>query len=145
MKKHALGLVVLTALAVPRAMAQDPLTADTVEAWLARYEEAWETKNADAAAALFAADALYYETPYSEPFHGRSGIRDYWARVTADQRDIDFSSDVIAVDASTGVASWAAMLTSISSGARVELNGVFLLEFDANGRCTTLREWWHAR
>jgi ketosteroid isomerase-like protein len=114
-------------------------------AWLARYKAAWECKDPSAAAELFAADALYHETPFAEPFRGRAGIRDYWANVTADQRDIDFRFDVVGIAGSTGIARWNAKLTSISSGARVELDGAFLLEFDEQGLCTMLREWWHAR
>lgn len=115
------------------------------ETWLAAYGRAWEDRDADAAAALFGADARYYETPYSEPFSGPDGVRDYWARVTADQRDVSFESAPIAVQGSVGIASWRATFSVHSTGARVELNGVFVLEFDGDGRCALLREWWHVR
>ena len=48
--------------------------------------------------ALFAEDARYHEMPFDEPKAGRVGIRDYWTMVTADQRNIDFKSQVIAVN-----------------------------------------------
>ena len=115
------------------------------EAWLARYGAAWETRDADAAAALFTADATYHEMPFDAPISGLDGIRDYWARVTADQREIHFNARPIVVSGKTGVAEWAANFRLESSGATIELNGVFVLEFDATGRCTSLREWWHVR
>jgi len=124
----------------------DPaLDAADVERWLAAYGTAWESKNADAAAELFAENASYHETPYADPFRGREGISEYWARVTADQTDIDFQAEVVGVVDDIGIARWSAIFTSISSGARVELNGVFLLEFDQSKLCAVLREWWHAR
>ena len=115
------------------------------EAWLARYGAAWETRDADAAAALFTADATYHEMPFDAPISGLDGIRDYWARVTADQREIHFNARPIVVSGNTGVAEWTANFRLESSGATIELNGVFVLEFDATGRCTSLREWWHVR
>jgi len=121
------------------------LSAADLDAWLGAYGQAWEKKDADAAANLFAADARYFETPYADAFEGQDGVRDYWARVTADQQDIDFQYSRIAVDGNTGIASWSATFTTISGGVKVELNGVFVLEFDANRRCLVLREWWHAR
>jgi len=125
-------------------VAQDLSTA-TLERWLAGYEQAWETRDAGRAAELFTADARYQEMPFDAPKIGQSGIRDYWSMVTADQRDIDFRAEIIAVDGPTGVAHWSATFTAISSGARVELDGMFVLTFDSAGRCTELREWWHVK
>jgi uncharacterized protein (TIGR02246 family) len=121
------------------------LTPAALEAWLAGYEQAWELRDATRAAALFTDDARYHEMPFDEPKAGRSGIRDYWTTVTADQRNVDFKSQVIAVNGETGIARWSASLTSAASGTRVELDGVFILTFAANGLCSELREWWHVR
>jgi ketosteroid isomerase-like protein len=122
-----------------------PLTERALEAWLARYEQAWEQRDPAQAAALFTDDAPYHEMPFDAPKAGRVGIRDYWATVTADQRNIDFTSRVIAVNGQTGVARWSASLSSAASGARIELDGVFVLRFDESGLCSELREWWHVR
>lgn len=116
-----------------------------LDGWLGAYEQAWERRDPDAAASLFAAGARYYETPYSEPFEGPAGVKEYWARVTADQEDVDFSYSVVTVDGASGIARWSAKFKTVSGGANVELNGVFILEFDEQKRCTELREWWHAR
>ena len=113
--------------------------------WLDAYGAAWVGKDPDAAAALFTEDAQYRETPYAEPFRGRGGIRDYWKKVTSDQDDIAFDYAPIAVSGNTGVAQWSARFRSISGDAAVELNGVFVLEFDGVNRVSSLREWWHAR
>jgi len=121
------------------------LTAAALEAWLARYEEAWEQRDPARAAALFTENAPYHEMPFEAPKAGRRGIREYWATVTADQRDVDFTSSVVAVNGHTGVARWSAKLKSASSGVNVELNGVFVLTFDDSGLCSELREWWHVR
>lgn len=121
------------------------ITKADLDAWLGAYRQAWEQKDPAAAASLFAPDARYFETPYSEPFEGPAGVEAYWSRVTADQKDIRFDYDVIAVDGHTGVATWSVNFNTVSSGSPVELNGAFVLEFDGGGRCVTLREWWHAR
>ena len=116
-----------------------------LDAWLAAYKQAWEKKDADAAAALFSAGARYYETPYADPFDGPAGIREYWKRVTADQRDIGVEYSVVAVDGNIGVASWSARFRTISGDAAVELSGAFVLEFADSTHCDVLREWWHVR
>ena len=135
---------VLLVCAAAGANAQ-ALTQAKLEAWLASYGAAWEMRDADAAARIFTADATYREMPFEAPKAGRAGIREYWAGVTADQRDVQFDSNVIAVNGNTGVAHWSAKFKLASSGATVELDGVFVLEFDASGLCSGLREWWHVR
>ena len=75
---------------------------------------------------------------------GRSAISEYWSTVTADQRDIDFRYEVIAVNGGTGVAHWSAVFRLQSTGERVGLDGVFVLSFNATGQCTVLHEWWQA-
>jgi hypothetical protein len=121
------------------------LTPAALEAWLVRYKQAWEQRDSAQAAALFTDTAPYHEMPFDAPKAGRTGIRDYWVTVTADQRNVAFKSQVIAVNGQTGVARWSASLTSAASGARVELDGVFILKFDGTGLCSELREWWHVR
>jgi ketosteroid isomerase-like protein len=138
-----IGATALLLTAGPTAAQQ--LTPATLAAWLAGYEQAWELRDADRAAALFTESASYHEMPFDAPKAGRRGIREYWAGVTADQRDVDFKSEIVAVSGNTGVAHWSASLTSASTGAKIELDGVFILDFDASGLCRQLREWWHVR
>lgn len=111
--------------------------------WLDRYGRAWETRDPQAAAALFSEDARYYETPFVEPAIGRRGVFDYWANATGGQSDVSFSHEIVAVSGQRGVARWRARFTRASTGATVVLDGIFLLEFAEDGLCRELREWWH--
>lgn len=119
------------------------LNQSEVTAWLDGYKAAWEERDADQAAALFTEDATYRVNPHNEPNKGRTGIHEYWANVTSDQRDVTFDYEVLTTYGQTAVAHWSARFTSASSGATVKLDGVFLLDFDENGLCSRLREWWH--
>lgn len=125
-------------------MPTETLTPAAAAAWLGRYKEAWEQRDAQRAAALFTENAAYHEMPFDAPKAGRSGIRDYWTTVTADQRNIAFTSQVVAVTGSTAVARWSSRFTLASNGARVELDGVFILTFEGE-LVSELREWWHVK
>ncbi|UCF19310.1 MAG: nuclear transport factor 2 family protein [Gemmatimonadota bacterium] len=111
--------------------------------WLEAYRQAWETRDPEAAVALFSDNVKYYETPFGLPAEGRPGVRDYWANATRGQVDIGFSHEVLFVSQDRGIARWWASFTRVSTGARIDLDGVFLLEFDHEGLCRELREWWH--
>jgi hypothetical protein len=122
-----------------------PLNSAALTAWLAAYGEAWQKRDPAAAGKLFTPAATYHEMPFDAPKAGRTAIEDYWRGVTADQRDVVFKSEIVSVDRKTGVAHWSAKFRVESTGATIELDGVFVLEFDATGACSSLREWWHVR
>jgi uncharacterized protein (TIGR02246 family) len=138
-------LLLVGALALTAVAQAKPLTAPALEAWLQKYGAAWETRDAAAAGKLFTADATYQEMPFDAPKQGRAGIEEYWRTVTAEHRDVKFESTVISVSGNTGVAHWHAKFKVASTGATLELDGVFVLEFDEKGDCKSLREWWHLK
>lgn len=113
----------------------------TVSDWLAEYRRAWIERDPDAAAALFSEGAPYREQPYQEPFLGPSGVREYWARVTATQEDVELQYGTPVVEGNRAAVEW--WVTMRNGGAEVTLAGEFMLRFDENGLCQELREYWH--
>lgn len=117
-----------------------PLDHGTFRTWLDEYTTAWETGDADAAAALFASDATYHETPFTEPLDGRDEIRDYWAETTASQEETTVDTTVESITRATGFARFRA--TFVRRETTVDLDGVLSARFVA-GDCVEFREWWH--
>jgi len=114
----------------------------TLESWLDRYGRAWETRNPEAAGALFTENASYHETPFDEPMRGRSAIVAYWSHVPRTQDNIHFSYDIITLTDNMAIAHWTSSFIRIPSNAKVGLDGIFVLAFDEQNLCTGLREWW---
>lgn len=110
--------------------------------WLTAYGQAWETRDPEAAAALFTEDVVYYEKPHTEPARGRKGVRQYWADAVSGQEAVTFSFDILTTSADLSVAHWLTKLTRVPSGKQVTLDGIFVLKFAENGLCRELREWW---
>jgi len=125
------------------AVAQQELDTAKVESWLKDYKEAWETMDADKVVLLFTEDATYREDPYKVPFQGRKGIHKYWATVTADQKDVEFTYEVLSVTGNTGIAHWHSEFLQPSSGTTIILDGIFILKFSQGELCHSLKEWWH--
>ena len=148
MKTRALNILLLLALAaglasLPARAADAALTEAALTQWLEGYKAAWEARDAAKAAALFTPDATYQDEAFTPPHVGTHGIKDYWTRVTTGQREVKFQYQVLSVKGSTGIAHWAAQVAVADTPTTIKLDGVFLLEFDAGGKCRSLREWWH--
>ena len=138
-------LLIAGALALAGVAQARDLTPKALESWLQKYGAAWEARDPAAAGKLFSPDATYHEMPFDAPKQGRAAIEEYWRTVTVEHRDVKFESKVISVSGNTGVAHWHTRLKIASTGAALELDGVFVLEFDEKGDCKSLREWWHVK
>ena len=114
-----------------------------LERWLAAYGQAWEARDPQAAAALFAEEGTYQVTPFVAALRGRAAILEYWREVARTEDGIRFGYEVLAVTAEAGIAHWWASFVRRPPGLPTKLDGIFVISLDAAGQCTSLREWWH--
>ncbi len=119
------------------------ITRDQLDAWLNAYGRAWEQHDNTHVDDLYSERAVYAETPFAEPMRGRDAIRQYASEAASAQEDVKFGHEVLAITGTTGIARWWSSFRRIPSGVQVRLDGIFVLDFDAAGRCERLREWWH--
>jgi uncharacterized protein (TIGR02246 family) len=115
----------------------------TFKSWLEAYGKSWRNRDPQAAAELFTEDGTYQVTPFVEPLRGRQAIFEYWSHVAETQRDIQFGYEILAVTEEAGIARWWASFLIVPQGLQTQLDGIFLIALDADGRCQSLREWWH--
>jgi len=113
----------------------------TLDQWIEGYKNAWERRDAVAAAELFSPSSTYRSNIFEEAHEGRQGVEDYWKSVTATQRDVRVRMGRPFVDGRrVAVEFWTTMKVN---GDDVTLPGCLLLDFDEDGLCSRLREYWH--
>jgi SnoaL-like domain len=115
---------------------------ESFNSWLEAYGRAWQTRDAHAAAALYTETATYQVTPFDEPIRGKLAILEYWQGVVSTEQDIEFGFEVLAVTESAGIARWWASFMRVPPALPTKLDGIFLIEMNDAGLCTSLREWW---
>lgn len=136
----------------------------TIEAFMQQYQKAWETSDENLLASLFTEDGCYHNTPFSTQT-GHAEIKQYWQRIKL-QKDIRVTFEILHAHAGGGIAHWhttyqvtsaeifnlwaAAAGTNMLSLApgdplpRLALDGVAVVELDAQGLCRHFRIWWHS-
>jgi predicted SnoaL-like aldol condensation-catalyzing enzyme len=113
----------------------------TLAEWVEGYRTAWETRDPGAAARLFTSDATYRSNIFEEPHTGRDGVAAYWASVTEHQTDVTVRMGRPFADGRrVAVEFWTNMKVAGDEGT---LTGCLLLDFDEEGLCARLREYWH--
>jgi hypothetical protein len=112
--------------------------------WLDDYGRAWEQRDPDAAAELFAEDAVYQWGPFGRRLRGRPLIREAWAEATETQANVEFGYEVMSATQRGGLVRWWSAYDSADREARVRLEGIFRLAFDEDGLCRSLEEWFNS-
>lgn len=119
------------------------MTREGFAAWLQKYGQAWEARDAKAAAELYAEDGTYQVTPFLELMRGRAVIFEYWTNVAETEENVQFGYEVLAVTPEQGIARWWASFVRVPPGLKTKLDGIFVIALNDQGKCTGLREWWH--
>lgn len=112
-------------------------------AWMSEYGRASRENDPQASAELFSQDAKYYETPFDEPMVGREVVYQYWNQDAQNLKDKESSYEILSITDNLGIARWQSKFTVIETGKHIVLDCIFLVEFDADRKCSQFREWWH--
>ena len=120
------------------------MTFEHFSSWLDAYGQAWERRDADAAASLFTKEATYQWGPFEDPLRGRDAIRERWASAVAAQAEVSFGYEPLALSDDRGFARWWVSFAVPVARQRVRLEGIFEVALDEHGSCHAFREWWNA-
>lgn len=117
-----------------------------VAAWLDAYSAAWRTYDPVAIGALFSEDAVYISSPYAEPVRGRAGIVSLWLEQPDQADTYEGHYEPLVVEGDRAVANGRSRYYDGAGGPlKHEWDNIFVLRFDADGRCVEYREWYNKR
>ncbi|MFI0451358.1 nuclear transport factor 2 family protein [Actinomadura sp. 6N118] len=111
---------------------------DAVERWVAGYERAWRTPGTEPLAELFTPEVSYLPSPWARPIVGLSRLGPWWsAERDGPDEPFTMTSEVVAVDGDTAVVRIEVAYQNDLSRWR----DLWILRFDADGRCAEFEEW----
>lgn len=102
----------------------------------------WTKLRVDLIASAFSPDAVFLETPFSEPIRGLDGIRKYWADVPYHQSEVTFTSGEIFVVGPWFSTEFKCVFRRRRTGEWVDARGALFCE-TADGLITEMRMYWH--
>jgi ketosteroid isomerase-like protein len=114
----------------------------SVAAWLDGYSHAWGTYDEAEIGELFSADAVYFYNPFDEPVRGREEIVASWLEDRDDPATYEGGYRPVLVAGDQAVARGYSRYLDVNGAVAEEYDNVFLLRFDADGRCAEYREWY---
>jgi len=116
-----------------------------VKRWLDNYKEAWENGNTEILKNLFTENAIYQETPFSDPIKGINRIVKYWEDEDKIWKDVDFSCERFWVLKNTFFAKWNCRLKQSATDSLTKMDGIFLCFMESSGKVYRFEEYWHIK
>jgi len=112
-------------------------TRAAIEAWIVAYERAWRSEGTDRLGEMFAAGASYRMSPYEEPVTGLDAIAALWEREREGPHErFEMRHEIVAVEGEVAV-----VRVAVEYGNGLEYRDLWILRFDAEGRCREFEEW----
>jgi ketosteroid isomerase-like protein len=106
------------------------------------FGKGWARPNVDQLVSVFAPDAVFIETPFSDPTRGVDAIRRWWLDVPFSQSEISFSSGEIYAAGPWFSTEFKCVFRRKRSGEWVDARGAIFCE-TAGGLITEMRMYWH--
>ena len=117
------------------------MTAD-YRALIDTFGRGWERGEVDVIASVFTDDAVFLETPFSEPDQGIGAIRDYWKDIPLHQAETHFSSGEIYVAGPWFATEFRCTFRRRRTGEQVDARGAIFCE-TKDGKISEMRMYWH--
>ena len=106
------------------------------------FGKGWSKPDIDLLMSIFAPDAVFVETPFSESIRGSDAIRRWWLDVPFSQSEITFSSGEIYAAGPWFSTEFKCVFRRKRTGEWVDARGAIFCEMD-RGLVTEMRMYWH--
>jgi ketosteroid isomerase-like protein len=106
------------------------------------FGKGWSKENIDLVMSVYSPDAVFIETPFTQPLRGQDEVRRYWLDVPYHQSEITFSSGEIFAAGPWFSTEFKCVFRRRRTGEWVDARGAIFCETSA-GLITEMRMYWH--
>jgi ketosteroid isomerase-like protein len=120
------------------------ISRDQARELLDTFATGWSKAQIDSIISVFSADAVFIETPFSEPLKGTDAIRRYWSDVPYHQAEIKVTTGEVYAAGPWFATEFKAVFRRRRTGEWVEARGAVFCE-TVDARISEMRMYWHRR
>lgn len=115
------------------------------ELWIKTFMESWKELNWKKTLDIISNDCEYYENPIDPPCASFEDIVNLWNVVGDNQKDIKYQYEIIAYNEEVCIVNWQMTRTMTKQNIKQEIDGVFQISLDAEGKCDYFKQWRFTR
>ena len=83
----------------------------------------------------------YYENPIDKPCANFEEVTNLWNIVADNQKDISYKFNIVAFNEKTCIISWQMTRIMTKTDVKQEIDGIFQISINNDGKCTYFKQW----
>lgn len=113
--------------------------------WVKEFMDSW--KDLDWKRTLETLDnkVEYYENPIDDPCKSFDEVIHLWDAVADNQKDIDYQYKIVTCDKDFCIINWQMTRTMVQGNVKQEIDGIFQISLNSEGKCTYFKQWRFTR
>ena len=111
------------------------------EKWTKDFMESWKNLEWRKTLELLSNNVEYYENPIDAPCANFDEVVALWDVVADNQKDIEYKYQIISFDENICIINWQMTRTMTKTNTKQEIDGIFQIALNNEGKCTYFKQW----
>lgn len=113
--------------------------------WMREFMDSWKNLDYKRTLEMLDKEVEYYENPIDEPCKSFEEVIHLWSVVADNQKDIEYKYEIVAYSDTTCIINWQMARTMTSANIKQEIDGIFQISLNQEGKCTYFKQWRFTR
>ena len=113
--------------------------------WVKEFMDSWKELDWERTLKTLDKDVKYYENPIDEPCKNFEEVTSLWSVVADNQKDIEYKYEIVAYNDETCIINWKMTRTMTKNETKQEIDGIFQIALNEEGKCTFFKQWRFTR
>ena len=113
--------------------------------WTKDFMDSWRDLDWRKTLELLSKDVKYYENPIDDPCATFDEVVALWDIVADNQKDIEYKYEIISFDEKVCIINWQMTRTMTKTDTKQEIDGIFQISLNDEGKCTYFKQWRFTR
>ena len=115
------------------------------ENWTREFMDSWKELDWKRTLKLLNKNVKYYEKPIDKPCRNFEEVTNLWNVVADNQKDIEYKFKILAHNDETCIVNWQMTRVMTKGNTKQEIDGIFQISLDEEGKCTYFKQWRFTR
>ena len=118
---------------------------DRYDKWTKEFMDSWKELDWERTLKTLDKDVKYYENPIDSPCATWDDVVNLWNVVADNQKDIEYKYNIVAYNEDTCIVNWQMTRVMTKNNVKQEIDGIFQVSVNEDGKCTSFKQWRFTR
>ena len=118
---------------------------DRYDKWTKEFMDSWKELDWERTLKTLDKDVKYYENPIDASCATWDDVVNLWNVVADNQKDIEYKYNIVAYNEDTCIVNWQMTRVMTKNNVKQEINGIFQVSVNEDGKCTSFKQWRFTR